>query len=105
MADFISDDATPRYAILSHTWGSDEVTYYDWKNLSISDIKLKAGCAKIMACREQAVRDGLEWVWVDTYVSLNALSCRRKQQAHVQILTLLTDVASTNQVVPSSLRR
>ncbi|KAF3057605.1 hypothetical protein CFAM422_012398 [Trichoderma lentiforme] len=66
MADFISDDATPRYAILSHTWGSDEVTYHDWKNLSISDVKLKAGCAKIMACREQAVRDGLEWVWVDT---------------------------------------
>ncbi|KAL7781032.1 heterokaryon incompatibility domain-containing protein [Trichoderma afarasin] len=66
MTDFISDDAIPQYAILSHTWGRDEVTYHDWKNLSISDVKLKAGCAKIMACREQAVRDGLEWVWVDT---------------------------------------
>ncbi|KAK4062013.1 uncharacterized protein Triagg1_10176 [Trichoderma aggressivum f. europaeum] len=66
MVDFISDDATPRYAILSHTWGPDEVTYHDWRNLSMSDVKLKAGCAKILACREQAVRDGLEWVWVDT---------------------------------------
>lgn len=104
MADFISDDATPRYAILSHTWGSDEVTYHDWKNLSISDVKLKAGCAKIMACREQAVRDGLEWVWVDTYVSLDALFCHRTKQI-AQILTLFTDVASTSQVVPSLPRR
>ncbi|UKZ74647.1 hypothetical protein TrVFT333_002317 [Trichoderma virens FT-333] len=66
MADFLSDDVTPQYAILSHTWGLDEVTYHDWRNLSLSDVKLKAGCAKILACREQAVRDGLEWVWVDT---------------------------------------
>ncbi|KAL7916804.1 heterokaryon incompatibility domain-containing protein [Trichoderma velutinum] len=66
MADFISDDAIPRYAILSHTWGGDEVTYHDWRTLSISEAKLKAGCAKILACRGQAVRDGLEWVWVDT---------------------------------------
>ncbi|KAL5089129.1 hypothetical protein Trisim1_005982 [Trichoderma cf. simile WF8] len=64
MADFISDDAIPQYAILSHTWGLDEVTYHDLKDLS--GAKLKAGCAKILACREQAVRDGLEWVWVDT---------------------------------------
>ncbi|KAL6691206.1 heterokaryon incompatibility protein domain-containing protein [Trichoderma pleuroticola] len=66
MADFISDDAIPPYAILSHTWGLDEVTYHDCRNLSIADVKLKAGCAKILAFREQAVRDGLEWVWVDT---------------------------------------
>ncbi|OPB36173.1 hypothetical protein A0O28_0109480 [Trichoderma guizhouense] len=66
MTDFISDDANPRYAILSHTWGLDEVTYRDWRKLSISDVKLKAGYSKIIACREQAVRDGLEWVWIDT---------------------------------------
>ncbi|KKP04300.1 hypothetical protein THAR02_03577 [Trichoderma harzianum] len=66
MADFISDDAIPQYAILSHTWGLGEVTYRDWRKLSISDVKLKAGYSKIMACRDQAVRDGLEWVWVDT---------------------------------------
>ncbi|KAL7958040.1 heterokaryon incompatibility domain-containing protein [Trichoderma compactum] len=66
MTDFISDDAIPRYAILSHTWGPGEVTYHDWRNSDVSEVKVKAGFAKIMACREQAVRDGLEWVWVDT---------------------------------------
>lgn len=105
MADFISDDVTPPYAILSHTWGLDEVTYHDWRNLSMSDVKLKTGCGKIMACREQAVQDGLEWVWVDTYVPLRALSCRRIKHPYAYSSFLSIDVVSTNQAVLSSLRR
>jgi hypothetical protein len=59
-----SDD-TPRYAILSHTWGeaTEEVTYRD----IIEGIgKSKAGYRKIQFCGEQARHDGLEYFWVDT---------------------------------------
>ena len=54
----------PKYAILSHTWGEDEVTFKDWKRLSAA--RNKTGFSKIdMACR-QALKDGLDYLWVDT---------------------------------------
>ncbi|KAF7940600.1 uncharacterized protein EAE98_000727 [Botrytis deweyae] len=55
----------PRYAILSHTWGTDEeeVTFKDM----IDGIgKSKAGYKKIRFCGEQAERDGIQYFWVDT---------------------------------------
>jgi hypothetical protein len=54
----------PPYAILSHTWGSEEVTYQDWQD--ISRASLKSGFAKIRGACDQAIRDKLEYVWVDT---------------------------------------
>jgi Heterokaryon incompatibility protein (HET) len=61
---FIGDDV-PRYAILSHTWGpdSDEVTF---KDLVDGTGKTKPGYDKIRFCGEQASRDSLQYVWVDT---------------------------------------
>jgi hypothetical protein len=58
-------DNIPRYAILSHTWGSDgeEVTFKDFME---STGKEKAGYQKIEFCRKQTVRDGLHHFWVDT---------------------------------------
>jgi Heterokaryon incompatibility protein (HET) len=58
-------DDFPRYAILSHTWGSDEdeITFAD---LIHGPDKRKAGYAKIQFCGEQARRDDLEYFWVDT---------------------------------------
>jgi hypothetical protein len=66
--EFISDENVPRYAILSHTWYPtvDEVILQDWKNLSSGQIAGKKGYAKIQHCREQALEDGLQWVWIDT---------------------------------------
>jgi hypothetical protein len=60
-----NDDAIPRYAILSHTWGEDaeEVTFAD---LVRGDGKHKAGYKKICFCGEQAQQDGLQYFWVDT---------------------------------------
>jgi hypothetical protein len=59
------DDATPSYAILSHTWGADrdEVTFADLKT---GDGKTKPGYNKIRFCGDQARRDGLEYFWIDT---------------------------------------
>lgn len=53
------------HAILSHTWGADneEVTY---KDMAESTGKKKIGYRKIQFCGEQAARDGLQYVWVDT---------------------------------------
>ncbi|KAI0478213.1 hypothetical protein F4859DRAFT_504070 [Xylaria cf. heliscus] len=55
----------PKYAILSHTWGDDEdeVLFDDIVNQSAKD---KAGYRKIKFCMEQAIRDNLHFVWVDT---------------------------------------
>ncbi|SPQ24029.1 5ef9a13c-4fad-4aa7-aede-151cb176ec88 [Thermothielavioides terrestris] len=54
----------PHYAILSHTWGDDEVTFQDMADLDRARRKL--GFSKIERCCQQALRDGLDWAWVDT---------------------------------------
>lgn len=54
----------PRYAILSHTWGDDEVTFQDIQNFNVA--KKKAGFDKIAKCCEVALEEGLGWAWVDT---------------------------------------
>ncbi|KAK4040651.1 heterokaryon incompatibility protein-domain-containing protein [Parachaetomium inaequale] len=54
----------PLYAILSHTWGEDEVTFHDMADLDTA--RKKQGFAKIEQCCRQALRDGLSWAWVDT---------------------------------------
>ncbi len=66
MKDFISDSEIPPYAILSHTWGEEEVTFRDWHALSVSELESRAGHLKIAYCCQQAIRDGLDWIWVDT---------------------------------------
>jgi len=53
----------PEYAILSHTWEGDEVTFEDLQNGTGTK---KAGYEKIRFCAEQAKRDGLQYFWVDT---------------------------------------
>lgn len=62
--------AKPPYPILSHTWGDDEVTYRDLTDaVSTNDwsgVERKQGYFKIRMTCEQAFKDGLEWVWVDT---------------------------------------
>ncbi|KAF4631600.1 hypothetical protein G7Y89_g6537 [Cudoniella acicularis] len=57
------ENATPSYAILSHTWSLGEVTYQDMQG---NNAKEKAGFIKIQNCCEQASRDGFDFVWVDT---------------------------------------
>lgn len=55
---------TPPYAILSHTWGPDEVSFQDFHNLSTA--RFRAGFAKIQGACTQALKDKLEWCWIDT---------------------------------------
>jgi len=60
--DLIGDDI-PKYAILSHTWGAEEVTFRD---LIDGTGKCDAGYDKIRFCAQQAAKDGLQFFWVDT---------------------------------------
>lgn len=53
----------PRYAILSHRWEEDEVSF---KEVFKSRGRDKNGWTKIVLCCKQALRDGLAYAWVDT---------------------------------------
>ena len=57
------ESATPKYAILSHRWGAEEVIFADLMNSTAKD---KAGYGKIQFCGEQAKYSGLQYFWVDT---------------------------------------
>src|SRR5690242_5144064 len=61
--DILNEVEIPRYAILLHTWGNEEVTFDDLTNQTGKD---KAGQDKIRSCMQQATRDGIHHSWVDT---------------------------------------
>ncbi|KAH7012600.1 uncharacterized protein B0I36DRAFT_378335 [Microdochium trichocladiopsis] len=63
--DDLRADDIPPYAILSHTWGADEVIYADVKTSS-NVWQQKAGYEKIKFCADQAKRHGLQHFWVDS---------------------------------------
>jgi hypothetical protein len=63
--DLVDADAMPLYAILSHTWGTDEEEV-SFEDLAKNRGKDKVGYKKIQLCGEQAKRDGLQYFWVDT---------------------------------------
>ncbi|KAL4072665.1 heterokaryon incompatibility protein-domain-containing protein [Scleroderma yunnanense] len=62
------------YAILSHCWGrpQEEVHFKDMEDLARMDralrekLQLRSGYQKILMSCEQARKDQLQWVWVDT---------------------------------------
>lgn len=62
LVEFLGE-AIPKYATLSHTWGDDEVSLKCWRS---GEYSAKTGYRKIRYTLDQAVKDGLEWAWVDT---------------------------------------
>lgn len=63
MKDFI-EGQIPSYAILSHTWGPEEVTYAEFQNVASREALL--GYEKIEYACQQALKDKLQYVWIDT---------------------------------------
>jgi hypothetical protein len=73
----------PAYAILSHRWEDEEVTYQEMINCMLEAkgkrkfwgsnkkerpaTRSKKGFDKIEECCRQATRDGLQYVWIDTF--------------------------------------
>lgn len=60
--DFLEREV-PEYAILSHTWQEDEVTFQDIQSAEVVD---KKGYVKIRKCCDRAIADGYSYCWVDT---------------------------------------
>ncbi|KAK4223561.1 conidial yellow pigment biosynthesis polyketide synthase [Podospora fimiseda] len=56
----------PPYAILSHVWGPDEVSFQDMQSFGLLRARWKPGFSKIEGCCRQAKRDGFKWVWIDS---------------------------------------
>ncbi|KAF1825557.1 HET-domain-containing protein [Dissoconium aciculare CBS 342.82] len=63
-------DAVPDYAILSHTWGREEISFADYHNPRYTSLswntRLKAGWRKIKHACEEASRRKFDYVWIDT---------------------------------------
>lgn len=58
-------DRIPQYAILSHTWGEEEVTFREMAD-STSNITGKEGYVKIQKTCLKAADENYEYVWIDT---------------------------------------
>ncbi|KAG7105388.1 Vegetative incompatibility protein HET-E-1 like [Verticillium longisporum] len=64
----IIDDTNPLYAILSHTWGSDEFLF-EHLQAGITQRQKDTpsrGLSKILETCQRAKNDGLKYAWVDT---------------------------------------
>ncbi|KAH7305824.1 heterokaryon incompatibility protein-domain-containing protein, partial [Stachybotrys elegans] len=100
----------PPYAILSHTWGDDEVTHQDVRSTDPrerADVREKLGWHKIENTCRLACQYGLSHVWIDTCCmdqtssaelqeSINSMF-RWYEQADICI-ALLSDVAEGEDV-------
>ncbi|KAI0428213.1 hypothetical protein F5Y09DRAFT_349748 [Xylaria sp. FL1042] len=73
----VAEESAPRYAILSHTWGKEEVTFQDMQALgrrqwsrAVSQTALtiqnKKGFVKIRKAAALAAEHGHNYIWVDT---------------------------------------
>jgi hypothetical protein len=58
-----ASDVPGGYAILSHTWGDDEVPFDEIENKRAAR---KEGYTKIHYICSQARKDGYKYAWVDT---------------------------------------
>ncbi|KAG9230486.1 HET domain-containing protein [Amylocarpus encephaloides] len=63
-ADDKETDEVGGYAILSHTWGSNEASFQDLQDPSYA--KKNSMSSKIQNCCRRAQSDGFEYVWIDT---------------------------------------
>lgn len=98
----------PAYAILSHTWGKEEITFADVEaSADKSKTVNKAGWKKIQFCAKQAAADGLQYFWIDTCcidkknaVELSAAinSMFRWYQNATRCYVYLSDVSKANEM-------
>lgn len=59
------DSNIPTYAILSHRWEEDEISYQRFLDTKIEE-RTGSSFSKILQCCVLARSDGLQWVWIDT---------------------------------------
>lgn len=64
LKEFLDKDNVPPYAILSHRWREEEVSFSDIGNLDVAT--QMQGFTKITRCCTQASEANLDYIWVDT---------------------------------------
>lgn len=86
--DFLDSHIPLSYAILSHTWGAEEISLHEWRAIELKrdqdndfanllalslqfgawtqHTERKAGYRKVVDFCNICLRDGYEWAWVDT---------------------------------------
>ncbi|KAI0363110.1 HET-domain-containing protein [Pilatotrama ljubarskyi] len=65
LRSFASAHVAPRYAILSHCWDDDEVTFVDIQELTRA--QSKRGWLKVSnACSVALLQHNCQWIWIDT---------------------------------------
>lgn len=71
----MNEDEIPPYAILSHTWGKDEVTLQDMQGFGVKMLstasrmnllKAKQGLQKVLNAAKLSASEGYDWIWIDT---------------------------------------
>jgi hypothetical protein len=67
--EFFMESKIPKYAILSHTWEEDEVSFQE---LSQDSAKFKKGYQKIMYTCDQARQHGFHYSWSTLAASTRA---------------------------------
>lgn len=63
-----TDATVVHYAILSHTWGDEEISFQDMADIEAGNtyLKKRAGYHKIKRTCELAQRDKLDYAWIDS---------------------------------------
>ncbi|KAH7163123.1 heterokaryon incompatibility protein-domain-containing protein [Dactylonectria estremocensis] len=64
--EFFAGNDVPGYAILSHTWGKDEVTLDDVQKSSHAEMLSRERYSKLRGSCEIATSFGLDYIWIDT---------------------------------------
>lgn len=65
LSEFEPSRGIPDYAIVSHTWGPDELQFADFQDFDSARLKKPASAHKIDLVLHQAVQDGHKWIWMD----------------------------------------
>jgi hypothetical protein len=84
LADFNNEGIVPDYAILSHTWGDDEVTFKDLAELPRQQLDSKRAWEKVEKCCIKAIKWDLDWVWINT--------CCIDQSSSVELLEVINSM-------------
>jgi hypothetical protein len=58
-----NDGKLPPYAILSHTWRQEEVTF---EQMGSAEVEQKPSFQKIRDCSDTAKSNGYSHIWIDT---------------------------------------
>src|SRR3954454_23054411 len=63
-------EQVPDYVILSHQWGSEELSFEDVTKEPLSNTaslaRKKKGFSKVGGACHLAARDGYDWIWIDS---------------------------------------